>query len=102
MLGHVLYLAMNSKMLLNQEAATITNEQLILIMEAMFVTAGKYIDEAEHLLTKIKSDIESMSDSTKTWMERCCKLDIKYETELMAKNSKLEKSTLWHDFSTNP
>ena len=80
-----------SEMLLKQEAVTITNEQLILIIEAMFVivVAGKYIHEAENLFTKLKSEMELMSEST-TWMERCCKLDTKYEN-LMAKNSKLEK-----------
>ena len=61
LLGHVLYLVMNlvSEMLLKQEAVTITNEQLTLIIEAMFVivVAGKYIHEAENLVTMLKSVI---------------------------------------------
>ena len=54
-----------SKMLIKQVVTTITNKQLTLIMEAMFATfaAGKYIDEAENLITKI-SKLKSKMDST--------------------------------------
>ena len=97
LLGHVLYLLMNPmyKMLLKQEAATISNEPWMLMLETMFlaISAGKYIDDAENLVTeisKIKSEMESQSESTKMWIERCCTLDTKNE-KLMAESSKLEK-----------
>ena len=65
-----------SEMLLKQEAATITNEQLILIIEAIFVivVAGKYIHEAENLVTTLKSEMDRESKNTKMFMERWCNL----------------------------
>ena len=67
-------------------------EQLILIIEAKFVivVAGKYIREAENLVTKLKSEMERECKNMKMFMERWCKLGTKYE-KLMEKNSKLEK-----------
>ena len=102
LLGHVQYLVMNlvSEMLLKQEAATITNEQLILIIEAMFVivVSGKYINEAENLVTKLKSEMEREYQNTKMFMEGWCKLGTKYE-KLTEKNSKLENE---HGSSIKP
>ena len=78
-------------MLLEQEATTIENEQLFLIMEAMFGTfaASQYIYEAENLVTKLKSEMEYEFEYT-MFMERWCNLGSKYE-KLTEKNSKLEK-----------